>query len=53
MDSITIPQQISVRLFKLLPVMREHNQPYLLNQVTEIHQEKSMRLLQTLKRDKA
>lgn len=47
MDFITIPQQISVRLFKLLPVMREHNQPYLLNQ------EKSMRLLQTLKRDKA
>ena len=53
MNFMTIPQQISVSLLKLLVVMKEQNQAYLLRQVIKIYQAKSMRLLQTLKQDKA
>ena len=53
MNFMMIPQQISVSLLKLLVVMKEQNQAYLLRQVIKIYQAKSMRLLQTLKQDKA
>lgn len=53
MNFMMIPQQIRVSLLKLLVVMKEHNQAYLLRQVIKIYQVKSMRLPQTLKQDKA